>query len=238
MRIALCLSGQPRFFERGYEFIKKYIIDPNENVDIFTHLWFDESEVGNEGFMNTSDILIKDGYKGDFIKPNIVEEIISLYNPKKIKYEKQYNCNEFIKNDYVINDMTNPFATFSSYLSSHKSIQLKNEYELENNFEYDMVIKCRYDLIMDKPLIINKITDCITFHNDVNHPTELVFNDGVFYGDNKSMTKLISESYLSFDGYSNTSLVWNNHYLIGKYIKDNNIIHRKINMGNIRWIRR
>jgi len=46
IKIALCLSGQPRFFERGYEFIKKNIIDPNDNVDIFTHLWFDKSDVG------------------------------------------------------------------------------------------------------------------------------------------------------------------------------------------------
>ena len=42
MRIALLLSGQPRFIEEGSEYILKNICEGN-NVDTFTHFWMDDS---------------------------------------------------------------------------------------------------------------------------------------------------------------------------------------------------
>ena len=41
MRIALLLSGQPRFIEEGSEYILKNICEGN-NVDTFTHFWMDD----------------------------------------------------------------------------------------------------------------------------------------------------------------------------------------------------
>ena len=38
MKIALCLSGQPRSFEKGYEYHKKNLLD-QYNVDVFIHTW-------------------------------------------------------------------------------------------------------------------------------------------------------------------------------------------------------
>ena len=38
MRIALCLSGQPRSFEKGYEYHKKNLLD-HHDVDTFIHTW-------------------------------------------------------------------------------------------------------------------------------------------------------------------------------------------------------
>jgi len=241
MKIALCLSGQPRFFERGYEYIKKNIIDPNKDMDIFIHLWFDESEIGNEGFKNTSDILIRDGYKGDFIMPNIVEKIKSLYNPKKIGYEKQYDCNVFIRRDYSSRgNMTNPFATFSQYYSAHQCVELKKEYENDTDSKYTTIIKCRFDIEIDRPIDISSYRlDVINFHNDVNSDKDLVFNDGFFFGDDKLMTNTLEKCYLNFDEYwVNEDIIWDNHYLIGKFIELNNIPYVKSNFGNIKWIRR
>ena len=37
-KIALCLSGQPRSVEKGYEFVKRNILDGND-VEIFCHSW-------------------------------------------------------------------------------------------------------------------------------------------------------------------------------------------------------
>ena len=41
MRIALLLSGQPRFIEEGSEYILKNICEGN-NVDTFCHFWMDD----------------------------------------------------------------------------------------------------------------------------------------------------------------------------------------------------
>ena len=46
MKIAICLSGQPRYLEYGYFFIKKFILD-KYSVDTFIHTWFDESYIGS-----------------------------------------------------------------------------------------------------------------------------------------------------------------------------------------------
>lgn len=59
MRIALCLSGQPRCFEQGFIFHYHNIIK-NNNVDVFCHVW-------------------------DF---DGVAKLNELYQPKKIIVEK------------------------------------------------------------------------------------------------------------------------------------------------------
>ena len=41
MRIALLLSGQPRFIEEGSEYILKNVCEGN-NVDTFCHFWMDD----------------------------------------------------------------------------------------------------------------------------------------------------------------------------------------------------
>ena len=46
MRIALCLSGQPRNVRAGWDNLNSTIIQENSNLDIFVHTWWDESYVG------------------------------------------------------------------------------------------------------------------------------------------------------------------------------------------------
>ena len=38
MKIALCFSGQPRSYEKGYEYYKKNLLD-HYDVDVFIHTW-------------------------------------------------------------------------------------------------------------------------------------------------------------------------------------------------------
>ncbi len=38
MKIALCLSGQPRCVKQGYEYHKKNLLD-HYDVDVFCHVW-------------------------------------------------------------------------------------------------------------------------------------------------------------------------------------------------------
>ena len=38
MKIAVCISGQPRAYDKGYEYLKKNLLD-HYDVDIFIHTW-------------------------------------------------------------------------------------------------------------------------------------------------------------------------------------------------------
>jgi hypothetical protein len=81
MKIALCLSGQPRFVEEAYPNIFKTIIEPND-PDVFLHAWYDKDMIGTNfvnysvnGWDNNKD---KSKYqKGTDLK------ILDLYKPKK-----------------------------------------------------------------------------------------------------------------------------------------------------------
>ena len=46
MKIALCLSGQPRGIPYSCQQILDNIINVNENVDVFLHTWFDPNDIG------------------------------------------------------------------------------------------------------------------------------------------------------------------------------------------------
>ena len=47
MKVALCLSGQPRVVEVGYQKLKATILD-NNDVDIFIHTWFDPDNLSQK----------------------------------------------------------------------------------------------------------------------------------------------------------------------------------------------
>ena len=44
MKVALCLSGQPRVVEVGYHKLRASILDHND-VDVFIHTWFDKDNL-------------------------------------------------------------------------------------------------------------------------------------------------------------------------------------------------
>lgn len=241
MKIALCLSGQPRFFNKGFDFINKFIITPNNITDIFCHFWFNEDDIGKIGFDNTSRTLSKENYRNDVIHHNTIDQIYKIYQPKKMMYEKQYDCNNFILRDYSTrSNLTNPFATFSQYLSTHKTILLKEEFEKENNFQYNIVIKCRYDFKIDREIVVsNYENNHIIFHNDVDRNDKIIVNDGMFFGNSNLMCEMLKNAYLNFDTYwvNNTNLLWDNHDLLGEYLNINNVPFDKVFLGNIKWIR-
>ena len=69
-------------------------------------------------------------------------EINSLYNPKKIIVEPQI---VFPIPDHLPNN-TRVQSHYSRWYSAKQSLTLKNLYENENNFKYDLVILTRFDL--------------------------------------------------------------------------------------------
>ena len=147
-KIALCLSGyfnsltdKTSFGEDGFSYIERNIqnkVSSESQVDIFFHNW----------------------------EPDMEEKLVDMYKPKKYIVESQIDFNKIAEENGVSrkdldsnnqlgswtmdskvgSGLAGPERILSQFYSLQKSIELKKEYEEENNFKYDCVIKARFDL--------------------------------------------------------------------------------------------
>lgn len=143
MRVALCISGQPRTWKKAYNnWLDKLL--PDIEKDIFFHFWdyntlptILESELG---IVNT-DINITEEEKQD---------IIDTLKPKKYAFDSR-NVNPLNghRDDSLVNSyVKNPIGWWcrSQFYSLYYAANLKRQYEIENKFEYDVVFRMRSDL--------------------------------------------------------------------------------------------
>lgn len=136
IRVAVCLSGQPRTWKSCYptwiELFKRWNIDP----DFFCHMWdFNSSSslLQHQNFEEQfPDILISDEEKAEFI---------STIKPKKIVFQAKKD--DFGDFENVPNRIGS--WTHSQFYSMWRATNLKRQYEIENDFEYDVVIRMRAD---------------------------------------------------------------------------------------------
>jgi len=142
MKIALCLSGQPRYLNEGFEQIYKNILSKH-SVDVFAHTWWDDG-------MGSKKMILSDklSYDRNYIwKKNTIELIKEYYSPIYFLYEPQIFFETYLNVDY---ELCTPMNVHSMFYSLQKSNELKKKYELKNNFIYDAVIRCRFDLSINK----------------------------------------------------------------------------------------
>jgi hypothetical protein len=87
------------------------------------------------------------------------EDVIKLYKPKKINienFDKFYAIQDF--NDFLKNN--NIQVSDSMYPMFYKLYDVNNlrlNYELENKFKYDLIIRIRFDLNFSEKMISNSI---------------------------------------------------------------------------------
>jgi hypothetical protein len=126
-RIAICFSGQLRTWKNCVETWKNIIPD---SADIFCHFWD----------YNTSPNWINDGKNPQFIDSKEISEFLDIMKPKKYLIEN-YRPVQPIDPKQII--------TYHGYLSQFYGIlraaRLKKQYEIENDIQYDVVVRSRYD---------------------------------------------------------------------------------------------
>jgi hypothetical protein len=125
--IAVCFSGQCRTWRTAKENILKYYnLETDVNVDFFIHTW-------DINQYRSKDDIIWQNRLDEPVSSTELDELIFNFNPKGIELEK-YNKDEY--------------STIWSALlySFKKSIWLKRQYEIKNDFRYDLVIKTRLDV--------------------------------------------------------------------------------------------
>lgn len=235
MKIALCFSGQPRFVKEVSSYIKQNVCF-GYDVDVFAHLWFDES---------ITDQPYKYGGSGKWVDQRIpksaINDFVSIYNPiaYKVDPSKIFIDNQ-IKTDYCYKpsgdlvswskhwkESTEPNyrnRTVNNWISYHYSLGqvnfLKKEHEYKNGFKYDYVVKCRTDTIIKTKLQYERYDkNCVHYTNVLFQPDNMIA-DWINFGGSRPMDVFMN-TFGIFD-----SLVKNcEHDLGGAWC--NEIIHKK-----------
>ena len=176
MKVAVCISGQLRNWQISKDnqlWFWTTINRPELQVDYFTHTWTYSQD--------------REGVSQEYINRDIPEEeyleFLDFYKPKKHRQDS-FKTKYFVSNDHWS-------SLFYSYA---QSLLMKREYEIENNFTYDIVIKSRPDVAFNPREFCNlphKLNDgCIYTTHGGLMPMEfnmVNFNDCVFLGNSYTM---------------------------------------------------
>lgn len=195
VKIAVCLNGQPRTWERcidsWFDLFSRF---EDAEVDYFYHMWD----------FNSLPQIVND------LTPQVVdaaelERLRSRLQPKKYLIEDHAKSMKVIEDiklageQYSISGGTPVHWTGSQFYSTMRSAHLKREYEIEQGFQYDICFRLRTDLYFGKEAIDhfldefdmpepNTIYSCHNGHADV-FPWFRI-GDIFYYSDSNTFDKL------------------------------------------------
>ena len=202
MKIALCLSGQPRGLIGAYQYISASLLT-RYKIDVFCHSWYqnDQSEL---------------------------HLILKLYNPKLFLFEKDWQL-KLNRNDYKIASPKHPaYYTFSAYKSIIESNNLKSKYEKENSMKYDCVIRSRYDYALNQKFNFEQedmsllhVPDCLT------NQEKTVCTDQFAFSNSDNMDKY-SMVYENIESYHDLGCIINGEQLLIMHLDKNNLLKQKL----------
>jgi len=179
MKVALLLSGHARTYKDTAASIIENIIKPFE-ADVFIHTW-DLTETAGEIWREEKSPIEKTDI--DFIKAKF-KPIRYIVSDHPITESKTYE------------DGINKLSTHRMLQSTFYATSLMDDYCRETGVEYDVVIRCRFDLIINtKFKLVDDVKDNIiyTAYNANNTGYQAMLN--LYYGTAESMNVLASIIY-------------------------------------------
>lgn len=230
-KIAFIVCGQPRHLQLYEEYMSKLKFEFDHEIDFFFHFWGESQN-------------------------NVLDKL----KPKKYIFEPQIDFNSYIETfdtkNKNISNYRPIFNLVSYFYSTKRSFELKDEYEKENNFEYDLVFRVRFDFFMLQTLIFKEdrlnlyknnlfAIDNIRFTLNLKHPEKLFgIGDLLNFSGSKIMrlfNNLYSDIKLSFNDPNNNwiQMAKDKHYCgesflaysFVKFATENNLTN--INLCNI-----
>jgi hypothetical protein len=187
VKVALCISGQPRFFRKSYEFLYNNFIRLND-VDVFLHTWEYSDEHKDKPFDSASwNVNNSDVYLGH---EETVKQLTELYKPKLFKTSK---LQEITVKNWQSFPLTNgenlSEITHKMFFTIMESVKLVEKYSKENNLSYDVIVRTRYDAAPLSEIIIERIDKETVYHTDsCRNPN--VLSDWFFWASTQHMYNL------------------------------------------------
>jgi len=141
MKSALLLSGQMRTWESCYDSLKKYILDPF-SPDVFIHTWdtLGSSSISNRGEVGLGDVPLDVAHVKNILKP--MEMLVEHFEPRFFDVMDGVSKPRELWCTYHENKGMLP-----SFYSNLKVKEMKVRVEDQFSFKYDIVFRCRPDLL-------------------------------------------------------------------------------------------
>jgi len=201
MKVAVCISGQPRFVEECYPSIFNNIIAPN-SADVFLHGWYSDDELHSP---------YKYGGDGDWKNQRILKDshikALELYKPVDYLFEPQikFACDKINYKDSILKfqlgaveeceEAGEDFETYCSRLlynnssmwySIFQSNHIKERYSWHTNTHYDAVVRCRFDVFVGNQIVCSDYDLNYVYYEEMGQPQGLV-SDWVNVGNSTNM---------------------------------------------------
>lgn len=174
MKIALCLSGQARSVEAGYQFHKKNILDGND-VTVFFHTWASED--------------------------NPYAKALELYKPANWSVEESLNVD---LSKYTRTPPPSPnwkvkdgrMSTYAQLYAIERCNTMKCIYEQENEMTFDWVIRSRFDFAINARIPFDELDNIkLYIPNCRMVPTRDFGNDQFAFSSSENMDEYASAYY-------------------------------------------
>lgn len=212
MRVALCLSGHLRSFERTWQSLRKFIIDPLQ-ADVFIHTW---NTLGVYNHIDSHTVACDTN--------KYLNKIKYCYNPKNIVIEPINKTRGRKYQPYLV-DKRNCVGVTNMFYKIHKADELMRNYS-----NYDLVIRARPDLAfhceINNDHIQQSIEEKSIFLPDFGHFTG--FNDQFAFGSSDSM-KVYANCYLELDTWA-TQVPFLPETLLKHHLIKNNMLIKFTNI--------
>jgi len=200
VRIALCLSGQPRGLLKASEYVKRNLLsreDVDYDVDVFCHTWDDGS---------------------------LVEKV---YLPTHLGVTQSSFMK--IGGDYNTRDPVNHPArnTFCFYYSLYCADMFRRHEEQNGGFTYDVVIRSRYDYAIARPLVFSEFNlDYLwTPQVKITMPSGFLCTDQFAFSNSSNMS-IYSEVYPNMMNYHDTGTIVNGEDMLARHLRESQISDR------------
>jgi hypothetical protein len=193
-KIAICFSGAIRNAHLCIPTIQKYIIN-NLNADVFLHLWSFTKKTNTQYNFKWKNDTCSAEYVINALKPKnyIIDEYTSQWETIIIN-ESKIDINKFDnekKKNYGFN-------CCSMYYKIFKCYELVEEYCIQNNIKYDIVIRARIDFIWEENLYFENFMELGNNQNDILYLirdkyakcSKKITNDKFFAGSMTVMKKM------------------------------------------------
>lgn len=200
MKTAVCLSGHVRYFNKVLpNFIKVF---SQLSPDVFIHTWENAGyQIRNSGYQHENEVAADFSFveklsdHGIVIRNMVVEnENMGMLFIEDGKYKQQVK----VPNKNIL----------SMFRKVELANNLKKEYESKNKFEYDIVFKCRFDMLFQTGLLENEIENVLENKaliyvpcKGLQHPEKIrQINDHFAFGSSESIN-YYSDLYSKIDSY-------------------------------------